>query len=200
MTEKNKHTLRDALGRLPEHDAPAGNWDRIGEALNPSLGERLPSYRPPADVWNALNQDLEAAATAPAATVRRLPGHRPAWTRFAALAAGFLLLFLAGTALWHTVNDGPKITYAYAQEVAPATSTADWGEAEASFTKVRAEIEARNEPGLNTLALELDELTEAKEDIEAMLVAYGEDPSIIRQLAEIERDRSDVYRRIIVAL
>jgi hypothetical protein len=91
---------------------------------------------------------------------------------------------------------------AYSQETAPARSSVDVNleKDELSFQNAIAEIEARNEPGLNALRHELDELTEAKEDIKAMLVSYGEDPSVIRQLAEIERGRSDIYRRIIVEL
>ena len=54
---------------------------------------------------------------------------------------------------------------------------------------------------LNNLGQELDELTSAREEVKAMLVAYGEDPTVIvRQLADIERERDDVYRRIIVEL
>lgn len=118
-----------------------------------------------------------------------------------AVAASLLVLFALGLGLWpKVVNSGPKVSVSYAQEVAPATTVHDWSEDEESFSKVIAQIEQRNEPKLNILQHELTELTEAKEDMKAMLVAYGDDPSVIRQLAEIERDRSDIYRRIIVEL
>jgi hypothetical protein len=115
-------------------------------------------------------------------------------------AAVVLLLLAAGFTIWQKADAGPKVSYAYSQEVSTAASLPDWDEDEESFTRILEEIDARNEPGLNTLRLELDELTAAKEDYKAILVAYGEDPNVVRQLAEIERDRSDIYRRIIVEL
>ena len=77
---------------------------------------------------------------------------------------------------------------------------ADWDEDEGSFTRARREVTERNEPRLNNLGHELDELTEAREEVKAMLTAYGDDPEMVRQLAEIERERDDVYRRILIEL
>ncbi len=194
MKEKNYHTLRDALNQLPEYGAPAGAWEGVEKAMRPGLGEQLPAYRPPAEVWNGLSQQLDAAAEPAATKVRRL------WPRIAAVAAGLALLLSIGLGLGSGIDRGPDISYAYSQEPAPAPIVNDWEEEEESFARVTAEIAARNEPHLNTLAHELSELTEASQEIKAMLVSYGEDPNIVRQLAEIERDRSDIYRRIIVEL
>lgn len=195
MKEKNYRTLRDALDQLPDYGAAAGSWGEIERAMTPGLGEQLPSYRPPAEVWNGLSQELDAAAQ-PAAKGKV----RSMWPRFAAVAAALLLLVSVGLGLNRSIDRGPRISYAYEQEPAPAPIVADWGEDEASFARVAAEIEARNEPHLNTLHHELVELTEASQEIKAVLVSYGEDPKVVRQLAEIERDRSDIYRRIIVEL
>ncbi|MBC6993642.1 hypothetical protein QWY85_08680 [Neolewinella lacunae] len=197
MKEKNEARLREALGRLPEYDPPAGVWEDLAAQLPPELQGRLPSYPPPAEVWNAVSRQLDTAqqpgVERPLRSLPRLP------FRWSAVAA-VLLLVLGATAVWRGIDPGPKVTYSYGQEISRESTVADWDNEESSFDRVLAEIEARNEPNLNTLRLELDELTEAKEDIKAMLVAYGEDPEVVRQLAEIERDRSDVYRRIIVEL
>ncbi|SER07575.1 hypothetical protein [Neolewinella agarilytica] len=194
MKEKNKKTLRDALEQLPEYGADAGAWKAIEAGLTPALSERLPSYQPPAEVWNGLNKALNSPA--PVVSIRRRK-----WARIGGIAASVLVIVALGVGLWpEAINAGPRISISYAQEVAPATSSHDWNADEESFNHVIAQIEERNEPTLNTLNMELAELTAAKEEMKAMLVAYGEDPSVIRQLAEIERDRSDIYRRIIVEL
>ncbi len=198
MPEKNKHTLREALNRLPEHEAPADAWAGITGGLSPTLADRLPTHQPPAGVWNSLSRKLEAeATTAPVTKRRRLPVRM-----LMGAAATIALLLTVGLGLVSGFQHQQSITVAYSQEVAPARSI-DVNEKEIEkedekrFQKVIAEIEARNEPGLNALHHELVELTEAKEYTKAMLVSYGEDPTLIRQLAEIERGRSDIYRRII---
>lgn len=195
MKEKNYHTLRDALNQLPDYGADAGAWQGIEQAMTPLLGDQLPSYRPPAEVWNGLSQELDTAAQ-PAALGRV----RQLWPRIAAVAAAFVLLVSVGFGLNREIDRGPQVSYAYGKEPAPAPIVADWGEDEASFARVAAEIQTRDEPHLNTLHHELNELTEASEEIKAILVSYGNDPAVVRQLAEIERDRSDIYRRIIVEL
>jgi len=201
MTEKNRHTLTNALRQLPDYAAPADAWREIGRSLYPTLAEQLPSYVPPADVWNAINQELVATANAgdhPVTDHPRTGKIRKLLPRLLAVAAACLLLLTAGPALWRSATDGPKVSYAHTQEVTSAGSSIDWNDPdEASFARILTEIEARDEPHLNILGLELGELTDAKEEVRAMLVAYGEDPGLVRQLAEIERDRSDVYRRII---
>lgn len=200
MKEKNSKTLRDALARLREHEAPASAWDGIASRLKPVLADKLPTYTPAAGVWNAISRKMETADAAVAqrkfAKKRTLP-----FRKLAGIAAAVALLVTVGLGLNRELQARQTVKIAYSQEVAPAKKIADWEVDEKSFDYAFSEIEARNEPVLNTLGLELDELTEASNDIKAMLVSYGEnDPGLIRQLGEIERDRSDVYRRIIVEL
>lgn len=195
MKEKNHDKLRDALQKLPGYDAPEGMWGSIEEDLTPALSDQLPSYQPPAGVWNSLSRKLEAEAVAPPAKQRKL------WPRaLAGVAAALALLVTVGLGLQSGISSKQKVTVAYSQEAAPALDAIDWTEGEESFAYAIAEIEARNEPKLNNLRHEYDELTEAREEIKAILTSYGEDPQVIRQLARIERDRSDIYRRIIVEL
>ena len=200
MKEKNYDRLRRALDRLPEHDPAPRAWDAVRAGLDRSaagaaepLGGRLPTYAPPAGVWNALSKDLDAA---PRRTgVHRLLGSRKLGAVAAAVA--FVLLAGAGVLLY---DAGPRVSYAYSQEPLPEPVVADWDQEQPSFERARAAVRDRNEPHLNNLGHELDELNSAREEVKAMLVAYGEDPGIVRQLADIERERDDVYRRIIVEL
>ncbi|OAV42878.1 hypothetical protein [Lewinella sp. 4G2] len=200
MKELNKRTLHDGLNALPQHDPAPGVWREIDRQLTPSLGDRLPSYQPPPAVWNGLAEELSRAEAAPqpAATVTRPLRKLP--LRWLSVAAAFLLtLGIAYTVA--TADGGPTVTYAFNKEVAPSTQPVqDWDDDEESFARVLAQLEAINEPELNTMRMELEELTEAKEEVKAVLVAYGDDPAVVRQLAAIERDRSEIYRRIIVRI
>ena len=219
MKEQNKATLRRALDRLPAYDAPPGTWDAISGELPTTLGQRLPSYQPPPAVWNGINDALagqgrvggslvegsrvggSSARGASATTaVRSLQPRRRPLRRYLAYAAGLLLLLTAGFGLQDYWANQPTVTVAYSQEAATAPFDDDSELEEESFRRAIAQIEARNEPALNSLRMELDELTEAHREVKAVLTAYGNDPKVGRQLAEIERERSDVYRRIIVEL
>jgi len=200
MKEKNKQTLRDALDRLGEYEAPKSAWGDITANLKPVLADKLPTYAPDAGVWNGISRQMEQADEAQAQ--RRMAKERTLPLRkFAGIAAAVALLVTIGLGISHELQTRQTVTIAYSQEAAPKDEIQDWDIDEASFNNAIAEIEARNEPTLNSLGLELGELTEASKDIKAMLVSYGEnDPGLIRQLGEVERDRSDVYRRIIVEL
>ncbi|THH40275.1 hypothetical protein [Neolewinella litorea] len=200
MKEKNYDRLRWALDQLPEYRPGDECWDAIHDGLDRSAGaserplaDRLPTYAPPAQVWNALSRDLERPPRLPHAVIRTTG------LRLAALAAAVVVVLLAVVGLY-LGNQGPEVSYAYHQEAAPVPVVADWDDDESSFNRAREVVRARNEPHLNNLGQELDELTSAREEVKAMLVAYGEDATIVRQLAEIERERDDVYRRIIVEL
>ena len=198
MKEKNYRTLRDALDRLPEYEPGPAAWSNIANRLagpadrtRASLADRLPTYAPPPQVWNKVSQGLDA----PRATVVRRLSPR-GWVAVA--AAAVVLLLVAVPLIGY--DAGPEITYAYTQEATPDPVVADWDDDETSFVRAREAVQERNEPQLNSLGHELDELTSAREEVKAMLVAYGEDPGMVRQLAEIERERDDVYRRILIEL
>lgn len=191
MKERNYDKLRRTLDQLPDHQPPDDCWRGIERELVGSLGDRLPSYRPPASVWNHLNQELDQGIPQSIHRARRRS------LRWVAVAASFLLVLALAGNWWVQRNAGPTVTVAISSEPMPtATLVKDWDDEEQSFTEIIEEIDRRDEPTLNNLRYELDELTSAKEEIQAMLVAYGDDPTVVRQLAEIERDRSDLYRRI----
>lgn len=199
MKEKNRTTLRNALGRLPQYDPPAGAWGAIGRNLNPELGDRLPSYQPPAAVWNGLAAQLNEATAEAGERQQSLFSLNHQSRRWLGIAASLLLVVSLSFGI-ASRSTGPKITYSYGKAAAPAVSLLDFDTEEESFNNVMAQLEQIDQPDLNTLRVELKELNAAKEEIKTMLENYGKDPQVIRQLAEIERERSDVYRRIISRL
>ena len=198
MKEKNYGTLRSALDRLPDYTPGPAAWkgiagrlDRAATQTAEGLGQRLPTYAPPPGVWNAVSQELDNRSRT---RIRVLP------TRWLGAAAAAVAVMVLAVGIYLGYDGGPEVTYAYGQEAAPAPVVADWDDDEASFARARQEVAQRNDPHLNNLGHELDELTLAREEVKAMLVAYGEDPQVINQLADIERERDDIYRRIIVEL
>lgn len=192
MEEKNYDQLRRALDQLPEYDAPDQLWNGLDAGLNkdpePSaLSRQMPGYSPPSSVWNELNAGLDAD--------RKQQTRLRTIYRWTAGVAAAVVIFAAGF-LAATYDAGPQVTYVYTQEANPNASftSADWNDAESSFDDLMARLAAIDEPALNALRLELEELNAAKADVEAMLEAYGQDAAVIRQLADIETERSRVYR------
>jgi len=199
MNELNYENLRRALDQLPSYDAPNANWDCIDQGLNkepmPSkLSRSLPGYSPPTSVWNKLNENLDV--------VRNKRLRIRTIYRWSARAAAAVLLFGAGY-VFATYDAGPKETYAYSQEYGATDASftaADWNDEEDSFQRIMEQLASIDEPELNALRLELEELTAAKKEVEEMLRAYGHDNQIVTQLAEIEIERSRVYRLAIAEL
>lgn len=211
MKDRHYQTLQDALDALPQYGADAGAWAGIERAMTPLLAERLPAYRPPAEVWNGLSRRLDTANQPDTANQHNTPAPAPGTGRHrtatgrrlrarTAVAASLAVMLSVGFALVGGYRTGPTVTYAFHREPAPAPIVEDWTWEDDNFATTFAEIEARDEPALNTLHRELTELTEASQEVQAILSAYGNDPRVVRRLAEIERDRSDIYRRIIVSL
>lgn len=197
MKEENYDNLRRALDQLRQYDPATNNWDGIDRGLNKEVVSKvaklLPSYSPPSTVWNELNGELD----------KKLSKRRKLTVvyRWSARAAAALIIFGAGYA-FATYDTGPKVTYAYQTETPNSASlvSVDWNAEEESFERVMQQLSAIDEPELNALRLELEELTEAKQEVENMLRAYGNDNKIVRQLVEIESERSRVYRLAIAEL
>lgn len=202
MKELNYDRLRAALDRLPSYTPPTGLWPGISSGLDAGPAEqqqvpelRLPEYSPPSTVWNSINTQLDQG--------HKQRSRMRVVYRWAAKAAGILLLFSAGY-FTATRDPGPTVEVAETVERIPSTiarqpievTVASFGGEDPAFNSLLQELESLNRPSLNRYRYELQELTEAKEEVEAMLLSYGHDPAILNQLAEIERERSEVYRRI----
>lgn len=197
MREDNYDNLRRALDNLPEYDPQPLNWDSIDDQLNgepaaSSKAVKLPSYSPPSGVWNQLNRNLDEQ--------QRKRGRLRTIYRWSARAAAAVLIFVAGYT-FANYDQGPKVSYAYGEESNTVSLVSnDWNDDEESFQRVMDQLSQIDEPELNALRLELEELTLAKQEVEDMLRAYGNDRKVIHQLVEIENQRNRVYRHAIAEL
>ena len=200
--EKNRDNLKKALDQLPAYDPPAGLWDQIQsdltkpnvpneEVLHEAV-EHLPAYTPPVSVWNTLARQLDTDQQ-----VRKLRVVRQRQVLQWAAAVAFLLV--AGYAILR--EPGPKVKLQYAQETVQQFQVdIDWNSDESIFAQLEDQLVQVNDPAINKLRFEYEELSSAHEDVSAMLKSYGRDPQLIRQMADIERERSDIYRQIIEAI
>lgn len=196
MKDQNYDRLRKALDRLPEYQPPTAIWRGMEDGLvrnedKPDL--QMPGYSPPTSVWNRLSTDLDVDD--------KKRGRIRSMSRWAVRIAASALIFTAGF-FYATYDEGPKVRYSYGEEAVNAAmfTAQDWNDEEASFARVMEQLSDIDEPELNALRLELEELTAAKKDVEAMLRSYGNDHRMIGQLAEIESERSRVYRLAIAEL
>ena len=206
--EINKTTLDRALQQLPSHEAPAWLWADIvskleeGESadhLKATIRE-LPRYVPPAKVWTGieaeLNNNQDSGINKPSSFLRILIG------RYAAAAAiGLLVLAYIGNRLLDQ-NPDIKVIIVESEEIVPSfPEIADWNEDNALFVEVMEKfashplIKERSE--FKTLQEELKELDDAKSEIEYMIDNYGTDPDLVRQIGEIERERSEVLKEMV---
>ncbi len=198
MFEHNKDILRKALDQMPSYVPPEELWDNIAdgleqegdseEVLKEAVG-KLPAHIPPVGVWNRLTKMLDDDDSRRKLRVvrrRQVLG----WA-----AVGALLL---STAAWLFYEPGPTVHMQYAQEtVQEFKLEMDWNSDESTFAQLEDILSGVNDPTINKLRLEYEELSTAHQDVEAMLVSYGQDPQLIRQMADIERERTDIYRQII---
>lgn len=198
-TEKNKHTLKDALEQMKTYDAPDGLWSNLESALdNPApttelvLNEavdKLPQHSPPPSVWNELTKALDDKKV-----VKVVPLYKRRKLISIAAAAAILL----GVAFWTLRESPPTINKIYAQVTMQQFQLdIDWDADEDSFERIGDQLAQINDPVLNNLKVELHELNTARNDVKEMLLSYGQDPQLVTQLGDIERERSDIYRQII---
>jgi DNA repair exonuclease SbcCD ATPase subunit len=207
LEEKNRATLQRAIRQLPQYKPGEGVWaavedalDRIeeGERLQASL-HLLPSYEPPQKVWEHIQEELDSdvAEKERPAGVRRLLLY---WRQLAASASVLLLLGVG----WGLISkaDAPTVTVVESEAVLPADMVShDWNADEAMFEQVLRHYAEHpfleQDPQIRNLKQELEELNEAKSEIEEMMERYGDDPDLIRQIGEIERQRSEVVKRMV---
>lgn len=197
--EKNKNTLKDALSQMKTYNAPDRLWSNVESNLdNPAPAtelvlneaiDKLPQHSPPPLVWNELAKKLDGNQTTKVVQLhkrRRLMG--------IAAAAAVLL----GVAFW-TLRESPTtVNMVYSQVTMQQFQLdIDWDADEGSFERIGDQLAQTNDPLLNNLKVELLELNSARNDVKEMLLSYGQDPNLVTQLGDIERERSDIYRQII---
>ena len=206
MKEINKKTLIEALSTLPEYEPPKAVWQEVEMKIDdydaadiPSeLLEKLPTHQPPASVWNGIEKGLDETP------VRRLV---PVRTRRAMAVAASLVLLAATFWLMQSPStiEGEVGELAYStEELDDKLLAADWDEDEDAFSEFLALCKGKEviceHPEFQQLKSELEELTEAKEDIKSAMGSFGATADFVTQIKEIELERTDLLKKMMVML
>jgi len=199
--------LRQAIRNLPDHEPPASLWENIQEAVNEENTElplqraiaELPSYDPPSFVWEAIEAELGESSKQVAieSSIKVIP----LWRR-PAVAAGLTALICAMAWLFFAPNDGEKVSMAYSTiEINTDFDDKEELRDEEAFELVMNEFNHQlamlNDPYLEELKKELDDLDLAKRQLEKVIGAYGDDEELIQQITRIEHDRSAVLKEMV---
>lgn len=197
--EQNYQTLTDAIRRLPSYEPPVELWNAINRSLTSqetleTAIEQLPTYAPPSAVWERIAEQLEQPANA---KVRRL---LPVWWSAAAAA----LIVLSFGIYWWNVQlsePGEQVQMVYSQTEQPTNILkADWDDDETVMQEVVDAFAQKasfiQNPENQSLLSEWKELNEAKTEAKIMMKKYGKDAQLVRQIAEIERQRSSVVKQM----
>ncbi|MEL7119851.1 MAG: hypothetical protein AAFO07_10430 [Bacteroidota bacterium] len=191
MEERNIESLKAAIAGLPTYEAPDLIWDNIEEALEKEEKDaplkeaikQLPIYEAPAAAWD----NIESALPKKGLT---------AYTYFRMAAAAVVVLAVGLTLLFRP-TDAEKVSYTVA-EVEVFWSEIDWHEDEPSIEALVSNFIndpfAKQDENYESLLTQLDELNDAREELLTAIEWYGEDGQLVRQLSEIERDRSSVVQ------
>ncbi len=198
MKELNHNTLHQAVQRLPEYGPPAALWDALEEALEAEemlieSAHSLPQYEPPAQVWQNLEETL--AENPVSRPVLRVTIFRQL---MAAAAVGLILL--SAWWLFKTDNFGAEQVVVSEEKLDEQIRASVQEEEDAAFELVQTLCQSRapvcQQPEFKTLKSELDELTQAKESLRQALGQYGDDAGLAAQLVRIERERSGLLRQM----
>jgi len=198
--EKNRDTLLDVITKLPGKKAPESSWlviaDRLDEErqfqqISAAAGQ-LPLLQPPVDIWQNIEDELEQPLAATP---------RPLWLRpWAGWAAALALALLVA---WYSRPVQPNATVTIAvhtEQIDPSLLAADWDADEASFAQVTVLYQQHRRifpesTGRDWLA-ELEELNAARAELKEAIQTFGRDAVLLNQLADIERERSAVLKKM----
>ncbi|GAB4256200.1 MAG: hypothetical protein Kow0027_23250 [Saprospiraceae bacterium] len=202
MKEINRSTLVEALSMLPEYDPPDETWQMVEAELDllavlpekESVAELLPEFDPPDEVWNQVSKQLDGAG-------KVVPMRK--WV--ARIAAAVVLLVAAWWALNTNQPSQDEGTISYSVEVLdPILEKNDWDEDEDAFQQFMAICQNGHficeQPSFKNLEAELEELTEAKNELKEAIGAYGASPVLVQQIKEIELERTDILKKMMVML
>ena len=202
--DKNKHILGEAIRNLPQYQPPADLWRKIECGLEEDRQDgqwrrrikELPQYEAPALIWEQIAEELPGE--------QKKVAHRKIirlWPRLAAVAA-VLVLLLAGA--WWQFGQTEKVQLAFSQEMtSEAQLIEDWDQDEAeieSVMQLAANSPMENPLDFERLKQDLEELNAAKAELLQLMEAYGKDPKVMREIGEIERQRSAVIKQVVTLI
>lgn len=199
--DKNKHTLEGAIQKLPQYQPPATLWDQIADGLEEdqqdqqwrSKIQELPQHEAPSFIWDNIAEELPPEVSLPkkGKLIRFMP-------RIAAAASVLLLLALG---VWWQSRDTAKVELAITQEIVPeAQWTEDWDQDDEqieSVMQLAANSPLEHPEDFQRLKADLEELNTARAELLELMQAYGKDPKVIREIGEIERQRSAVVKQVV---
>lgn len=202
MKEINRSTLVEALSTLPQYSPPEELWQAVETELdllaelpeNESVAELLPAYEPPATVWQRIQTELDTGGRV--VSLRK-------WT--ARIAAAVVVLLASWWALNESQPAPEEGVVSYSIEVMdPLLEKNDWDEDEDAFQQFLALCQSGHficeQPTFKNLKAELEELTDAKNSLKQAIGAYGASPQLVQQMKEIELERTDILKKMMVML
>jgi hypothetical protein len=207
MEDINKKTLIEALSSLREYSPPESVWDNIdmdmsleddNSSIPSAMLHNLPEYDPPESVWNSIESTLHPQQKG------RVVGMR--WRRTLAIAASLGLLICAYFLIeMEPVNQLEGIAVNYSTEVVDdLLLQKDWKEDEEAFELYKELCDAKKyiceHPEFQVLQSEFDELSGAVEELEYAIGSLGTNADLISQIKEIELERTDVFKKLMIML
>lgn len=198
-TEEQNKLIQQAIQRLPSYEAPQSIWAQVNEQLDLDRKEelirtkvpQLQQYAAPEKVWTGIIRDLDQS------------GPQNPWIRLIrhplSYAASFLLLF----SIYWLVDQKQSWEVAYAYSSQPLDQLlleSDWDTDETAFAEVvelhQNYLSIFEDQSAATLQQEFRELNIARQELIQSMKAYGKDRELIRQLANIERARTQIVNQM----
>ena len=200
MSQSNEHILKQAIANLPTYEAPTFIWDRIEGQLQidhqddliQDASKRLVPLEAPSFIWNKIESELEQKAIPKGKLI-------PLWGRWAVAAS----VLLAMTYFISTQDWKKDVAVSYTEHTEPLDSYLlqnDWDADEVAFAEViklhDSYLQVFNDNESKQLKVELEELEEDRKELKDAIDLYGSDHELIRQLANLERDRTELIKKM----
>ncbi len=201
--EKNKHILSAALRQMKTREPGEELWNRIEHELDrehntPTLLqaiERLPLYEPPQQLWDKIENALDS------------PKGQALITPLRAMAAAVVLLLSLALWTYKPFADGMEeresaFNYTYStEEVSNKLLANQWDEDAEAFAEIEKLLQSLPPEAITDeitqLQSELQDLNLAKAELTEALSEYNTDPQFVRQLKEIELERTQLAKELL---
>ncbi len=184
--------MKDPLNSLPQYDPPEEVWENVrsvlegDSALRASL-KHLPQYEPPGKIWGGIKKELE---------------NKKRFLIYRLAAAAAILLIPLGA--WWFLNkpvSSERITISFSQEVVQKRPVLSNEEADREITQMVDGWCEQYDWICTTdefiyLKNELEDLSQARVRLLKAIGPYDDNPVLITTLSRIERERSEVLRRM----
>lgn len=185
--EKNKHTLKGALTKLPHYSPGDGVWASLNQELNElplkMAARSLPEYEPDEQLW-------ELIAKGPI-------NNRMAY--FWQYAAAVILLMGVGGVWFIGKKSGRQI--AFRQETVDERLQASADQVtDQQYEKLKAYCETETlicaSNDYKRLQNEYEDLVNAATQLQQAIGEYNAEPDLVRQFANIEQQKAEVLNEM----